>query len=312
MTLTQLKEAITARGYKDIRTLSGNSLGVVVAKTKVDAVIPELLQVFKAHRPVRVSDREMRLGHFSIFAKNANMQRIARAFTGGRGNEFNLKNAIEEYIEDYGKPLDIEFVTAGGGLKFIAKDVLKVLHVGAKNIFQRNKADLHLVTSKMTVFPISIKDDNASFWESADSYWGEKAKVFLVWALEQQATTLVDNGDGGYSVQPPIAMAALPQEVRDVVFGADLYGRGCVVVKKFLPNSFAWDFHRDVLMITCTHVITKEQEIPDKHRVYFQIQNDRTRETKTLYKGLRTKAAMRGTLYGTKLFEITDRTKLGV
>jgi hypothetical protein len=309
---TQIKEALARLGYKDVRTLASKALGVVVPKTKVDAVVPQLMTAFAKFQPKRISDREMRLGDQSIFAKNANMQRVARAFTMGRGNEFNLMQAINEYIDDYGKPIDLEFKQQGGRPLFVAKNIMRVVHVGAKNVFQRNKADLHLVSKDMRVYPLSIKDDNASFWESADTYWGEKARVFLKWVLDNFEAELIPNGDGGYSLKPTVAVAALPQEVRDVVFGADVYGRGAVVIKKFLPNSFTWDFQRDVLVITCSYVILNEGDVSGKHEVFFQIQNDRARNSKYLEKGLRTKAAMRGMLYGSKLFERSVRQKLGV
>ena len=153
----------------------------------------------KNFRPKQISDHELRIGTKSIFAKNENLQKGRTAFGQGRGNEFALQSAITEYQLDYGKPVNIEFI--GDRQKFIANNVIKVNHVGAKDVFQRNKADLHLINTNMQAIPLSIKDITAGAWESADSYWGEKAKQFLMWALDTKQTQLQDNHDGSYSVR---------------------------------------------------------------------------------------------------------------
>ena len=314
LTLTQVKEALGQAGYRDIRSMSASAVGVVVAKTKVDGIVPHAMQIFRRFNPKQISDRELKIGRISVFAKNANVQRTARAFTQGRGNEFNLMQAINDYVADYGKPINIEFSEAGSPPKFTCQDVMKVVHVGAKNIFQRNKADLHFVTSKMLVYPVSIKDISASFWESADSYWGEKARAFLLWALDNKHTVLSENGDGGYSITPNIAIAATAQEIRDVVFGVDLLGKGAVIVQKFQAMNFQWDFARDVLRVQCKKVIREEGQVKGTHGVYFQIQNDRTRSTEFLHKGLRTKAATGEAVHhpGTKIFERAERQRVGI
>ena len=88
--VTELKQAIAGLGYKDIKTLSPNSFGIVVAKTKVSKVVPEVMNALKDYEPKVISDVEVRIGDKSVFAKNANMQKGRKAFSGGRGNEFNL------------------------------------------------------------------------------------------------------------------------------------------------------------------------------------------------------------------------------
>lgn len=310
ISFTQIKEHLALLGHKDVRTINPKAIGVVVPKTRVDKLVPELANYFQKFKPVIVSDRELKLQDFSIFARNANVQRQAKAFTMGRGNEHNLMTAINEYVLDYGKPIDIEF--NGKGKKFALKDIMKVVHVGAKEVFQRNKADLHLVTSRMVAYPISIKDESASFWESADSYWGEKARAFLAWAIDARETKLTENGDGGYSIQPTIAVAATAAEIKDVVFGADIYGKGAVVVEKFDPQDFKWDFDRDVLVITVKKLIRTEADVNGD--VFFQIQNDRTRATQFLAKGMRTKAATAAavTKPGNKTFDRNMRSKAGI
>ena len=184
--------------------------------------------------------------------------------------------ALDEYLVDYGKPLTVEFVA--GGKKFVCNDVMKTVHVGAKDIFKRIKADIHLVTSKLTVYPISVKANDAGAWESADTYWGEASKQFLMWALDKKHTMLEDNKAGGYSVKPPIAIAASAAEQKDVVFGSDILGKGAVVQQTFDATDFKWDFKRDVVTVECKAIITTEGEVTGAHTAYFQIRNDKTRD----------------------------------
>ncbi len=312
LNITSLKAVLAERGYKDIKNLSSTSFGVVVPKTKVDKVVPDLFEALKAFNPKIVNDRELRVGPLTVFAKNSNMQRGVAAFSHGRGNEFNLQTAVQEYINDYGKPINVEFRSEQNGVVFKADNVLKVVHVGAKDVFKRNKADLHFVTDHMTVYPMSVKDETASYWESADSYWGAQAKNFLNWAIFKKHAKLVENGTGGFNVVPNIAVAATDAEIRDVVFGADLYGRGAIIVQKFTPSAFKWDFDKDVLIITCKLIITKETHVKGTHEVFFQVRNDRTRKTANLYQGLRTLATMRRSLQGNKVFERSARSQMGI
>lgn len=309
--LTELKASIGAAGFKDVRSLGPNALGVVVPKTQVSHVVPTLRSVLAEYEPQIVSDVELRLGRMAVFAKSADMQRGRAGMTMGRGNEKNLQKAIQEYRTDFGKPIDIEFKERAGSKVFVCKDVMLVKHVGAKDIFKRNKADVHLITSKLTVFPISIKANNAGAWESADSYWGERAKSFLMWALDTNQTRL-KRESGYYTIQPPIAIAASRTELRDVVFGVDIYGRGAVIVETFNSTSFAWDYARDVLTVSCAKIILTENDIPASHMPYFQIRNDKARVPKWLKPGLRTVCTMKSHLQGVRIYESATRSKVGL
>jgi hypothetical protein len=310
LNVTTLKAILSALGYKDIKSLSSTSFGVVVAPTKVDKLLPELMKAFAAHKPKMVSTRELRVGTFSIFAKNREQQRGIQKFTFGRGNEFNLMGALREWMTDYGKPLTVTF--HGPKAKFVAKKCVKVEHTGARNIFQRLKADVHLIDINSRHYPLSLKDDSAGYWESADSYWGVKSAKFLQWALADGQTTLDDNGAGGVSVRPPIAIPASTQEIKDVVFGTDIYGRGAVVMKKFTPDSFSWNTRNDSLDVHCTEVITEASHVEGDHAVYFEIRNERGRNPQHLQRGLRAMAAMKRNLRGDKVFEASARNKAGL
>lgn len=308
--VTTLKTILANVGYKDIKPLGGESFGIVVAPTKVEKLIPELAKIFAAYKPKVVSNREIRIGRFVLHAKNRDQQRGIRKFTFGRGNEFNFIGALKEYQADYGKPLTVKFI--GPQATFTTKNIVKIEHTGAKNVFQRHKADAHLIDVRGQHYPVSLKDDSASFWESADTYWGEKSAKFLHWALQTNETSLIDNGAGGVSLKPTIAVPATTQETRDVVFGADIFGHGAVLVKKFTPDSFQWNDARDMLSVTCTDVITSIEQVRGGHEVYFWVRNERGRNPKHLQKGLRVMAAMKRTLYGVKVFGDDARSKAGL
>lgn len=311
---TELKAALASLGYTDIKTLGRNAYGVVVPKTRVAAVVPTLMSAFAEYKPKQISDMEIRIGLLSIHAKNANLQQVRKALTMGRANEHALMAAINEYRIDYGKPINIEFVSRRTKKKFLCKSVMKTESVGAKNIFKRHKADVWLIDSRMGICPISVKDLTASYWESADTYWGPKSKQFLMWALDHKMTKVTKNTDGGYNISPAIAIAASIEEAHDVVFGADIFGRGAVVVEKFNAASFAWDYTRDTLVITCKDLILTDSDVPDGQAPYFIIRNAKDRNPKYIHQGLRTLATMkeRAVLGETKVFDRSIRTQVGL
>ncbi len=123
---------------------------------------------------------------------------------------------------------------------------------------------------------------------------------------------LEQNGDGGFSVRPSISVAATAREIRDVVFGADIYGKGAVIVQRFRSDNFTWDFKRDVLVVRCKEVIITEHDVKGNHAVYFQIRNERGRNPKHLQKGLRAMASMKNNLAGDKTFERGTRDQIGI
>lgn len=309
--VTTLKSLIAGAGFKTIKDLSPTSWGVVVPKTVVPKVIPALTAALYEYEPKVISDMELRIGTKSVFAKNENLQRTRQALSMGRANEVALQTAIIEYQLDYGKPLTIEFI-GENGLKFTCNNVITVKATGAIEQRQRKKADLHLITPGSTVYPISVKDLTAGYWESADTYWGERAKSFLMWALDKGHTALTPKGDG-YSVSPAIAVAATDAEIRDVVFGADILPNGAVLQQQFGAAHFSWDYTRDVLIIRCKSIIRTTGDVTGSHAVYFQIRNEAGRNPKFLYRGLRAMATMKGHLNkGEKVFDSSVRSEIGI
>jgi hypothetical protein len=308
---TTLKAILSGVGYTDVKNITSTSFGVVVAPTKVDKVIPTLLEAFKAYKPTAVSTREMRVGDKTIYAKNKDQQRGVAWKSHGRGNEWEFIMNLREWMKDYGKPLTICFY-ADGHFKFVAKRVKAVEHTGAKNIFQRQKADVHLITDTNERIPLSLKDETAGYWESADSYWGQQAAAFVQWALKQRGTSLDDNGAGGVSLRPPIAVPATPKETVDVVFGSDLTSRGAVVVERWRADSFKWNYTADSLDVDCAEVMTSVADVTGKHAIFFEVRNERGRKSKYLMPGLRTLAAMFSNLRGDKVFTLPDRQKIGI
>lgn len=308
---TTIKTILASLGYKDIKNLGPNSFGVVVARTKVDKLIPQLAVAFRAYKPVVASDRELRIGDKSIFAKNRELQRGKAAHSLGRGNEWNFIAYLREWMDDYGKPMRIRFIE-DGRVRFQAKRIAKVEHTGAKNVFQRKKADVHLIDDAKKAVPLSIKDINASYWESVDSYWGRQSARFLEWALQNAHTSLEENGYGGYSLRPPIAVPANASETKDVVFGSDLYRKGAVIINRFDASSMKWNYQHDCLDIQCKEVIADLPDVKGPHEVYFEVRNERSRNPQYLQRGLRAMATMKLNLAGDKIFSATDRAKIGI
>lgn len=310
--ITTLKTILAGMGYNEIKPLSLTAFGVLLPKTKVDKFIPMLAKELEAYRPEVVNDRELRIGDLTVFAKNRDLQRGVHSLTYGRHNEQNFMLSVNEYMRDWGKPLNVEFVVHDR-VRFRANGVTKITHTCAKNVFQRLKADVHLITERGQHYPISIKDDAASYWESADSYWGAQSRTLLNYALKKNLTQLDQLDATTYTLRPPIAVQANEKETRDVVFGNDIFGKGAVVSKTFKPNSFEWDYNKDVLVISCSSVITTTSDVDNAHAVWFEIRNDKSRQPKHLMKGLRAMAIMRYAITSKeKMLSPGDRTKAGL
>jgi hypothetical protein len=174
---------------------------------------------------------------------------------------------------------------------FLIENVSHASSVGT-DTKNRKKADIIINTTDGLQVPISIKKDSAEYWESADSLFGERARIELDSAISKGSVELTVDENGLYKVFPSIAVEPTIEEKIDVVFGSDILGAGAVITKTFLEKDFT--INDDTLIIAASSVITDISDVigTDKD-VLFLIRNDSTRNSKIGYKGLRVLAAYR-------------------
>ncbi len=235
--------------------------------------------------PSSVSSLGMvKAGPFSILAKPASRQ---GGMSAGLENEEALVKAVNTLAVDQPEGINVKFVGPGAG-EFLVEGVTKAISAGA-DTKGRKKSDVNLVTTGGNV-PISIKKDNAQYWESADSYYGARAGEKLKELEAAGEVEMVDKG-GYYNVVPNIAVPASADEVIDVVFGSDILGTGAVIKKSFSDSDFVYDADTNTLTVTSTYIITDPSHVTGDYSVWFLIRNDKTRKSVPGYPGIRVLAA---------------------
>ena len=235
--------------------------------------------------PVSVSSLGMvKAGPFSILAKPASRQ---GGMSAGLENEEALVKAVNTLAADQPEGINVKFVGSGAG-EFLVKGVTKAISAGA-DTKGRKKSDVNLITTGGNV-PISIKKDNAQYWESADSYYGASAAEKLKELEAAGEVEMVDKG-GYYNVVPNIAVPASAAEVIDVVFGSDILGNGAVIKKSFSDSDFVYDAETNILTVASTYIITDPSHVTGDYSVWFLIRNDKTRKSVPGYPGIRVLAA---------------------
>jgi hypothetical protein len=219
--------------------------------------------------------------NYSILAKPANRQGTSSA---GVENEVYVVDQINNMIKNSDGVLD--------GLIFQAKrktfkisNVVSADRVGADTA-NRKKADF-IVNTKNKTIPFSLKKDDAEMWESADSYYGEKAKEKVdKLALEKKIELKkIPNSGDVMTIDPNVAIKATEQEKKEVIFGSDLLGKGAVLTRTFTKSDF--NMKGGVLTINVSTIIEDLNDVPDDYEPYFLIRNDKTRKSPSLYPGLR-------------------------
>lgn len=212
--------------------------------------------------------------------------------SAGLSNEKQLVDAINRFVDEVGA-LDITFV-GDNGKAITAHGVTQALSAGA-DVSNRKKSDVNLIAGGRVV-PISLKQSNAAYWESADTLWGKRADQLVEKLYKDgriQLTQLDKTRSDGtpfVRIKPEVALRATAEETVKVVFGSDLLGDGGVVKQTF--NDEHYKLEGNKLTVTADLVITAPEDIPENQYVYWLIRNDITRTRPGYrYPGLRVLAA---------------------
>lgn len=289
-------KTLDSLGYSNIKKMSSRRIAVLIDGSASDrlAALQKITDALESdgavwdQSPSSVSSIGMvKVGNMSILAKPAKRQGGKSA---GLGNESILVDKINETISNFGlgaEGLNVEFVGAGAG-KFLVQNVTSAVGAGAETA-GRKKSDVNLI-SVDGITPISIKKDNAQYWESADSYYGQRAADKIEQLISAGEIEMVDRG-GYYNIVPNIAIAASPEETEAVVFGSDLLGSGAVIKRTFRDSDFSYDENKNLLTIQATYIITDLSHVTGEYEVWFLVRNDRTRKSVPGYPGIRVLAA---------------------
>jgi hypothetical protein len=294
-TVDMLMKYLGTLGYKNLKKKDARSV-FVLTNDKRETVFANLINQLggkkNPNRSFGGSMGHIDVGTFRIGVKPLSMQGTASA---GVANETNLVQAINYVIEKYGV-CDVLFTD--GKHKHLIKEA-KVAKRTGEDTAGRKKADLTITDGKGKVIPISLKKDNAEYWESADSFWRENAKHFLDKAVKEGKVEVDSLAGGVIKITPNIGIEATVDETKSVVFGSDILpNKGSVVTRTFEGEDFKYTGENNTLTINCSSVITKLSEIPDSKTVWFLIRNDSTRKSIPNYPGTRALAAYKSRMTG--------------
>jgi hypothetical protein len=221
--------------------------------------------------------------------------------SAGTENEDILINELKKYLED--GPKNIVFV--GKNKTYSTPNIKDVKGVGY-DVAEGKKADIVLIGDKN--YPISIKKDNAGFWESADTRYksvvnklSEKIKngdlpplVFKPFkdklGNEKTGINIIYNQETGEKVSGVIVTDLPSKEEQSIIFGSD---NAVVIYKTYSPKDFTLE--GDTVKVEVTKIIENMDDV-EKFNLD-PVLNIRHDSTRTATGGLRAAVQPKDLLY---------------
>jgi len=207
----------------------------------------------------------VQVGDFLVYTAPASRQGGGSA---GLGNENNLIACINNHlVRGTGTNESISIALVQGSRSVVINDVIRADSVGTQTA-GRAKSDVNLVKVDGTVFPISLKQNNAQMWESADTLFGDRAKDVLSQLSRTGRIQLSRNASGDVIFGNGVSGVAIPttdDEATNVIFGSDILANGGAVLKQTFmsaqsPNC-SWDPVSQTLTITGTKLYTQLSQV---------------------------------------------------
>lgn len=286
LSLDSLKIYLNELGYKDLKDIDKRSIRVLTNENRMIVFDRLINQLGGKSNPSKSFGGS--LGHIDVEEYRIAVKPLSRQGSGSAGvdNEIIIVKFINDTIKEFGT---IDVILTDGKIQYKCEKVKSSIQVGADTA-GRKKADI-LINSENKSHSISIKKDNAEYWESADAFWKDKSEYYVTKLLKEKKIKLEPAPGNVVKITPNVGIEATDEETRSVVFGSDILGKGCVVTRTFKPSDFVYDGKTNSLIIQTSNIITKMSEIPESKKVWFLIRNDSTRKSIKLYPGIRTLAS---------------------
>lgn len=282
-TIQQLARELKSMRY-EVKEMTSTKIAVLTNSNRVNLLkeIAGKIGAYYDNKPITESSiGRLEINNLFIYAKPASKQGTSSA---GVENEVFIINQINNCVKSSDGFIP-NLIFDSGKKKLEIKDVIGAKRVGS-DTSGRKKADL-IVETKTSAVPISVKKDGAEMWESADKYYGAKAKKKVDILAKQGKIALKRvSKNGPLSIEPNVAIKANAKESLNVIFGSDLIqGNGAVITRTFKNSDVS--LSGDTLTIFVSSIISNMSEVPDEYEPYFLIRNDKTRNSPGLYPGLR-------------------------
>ena len=219
----------------------------------------------------------------SFLLKPSNAQGRASA---GTENEDILSNELRKYLED--GPKNVVFI--GSNKNYVTKGIKEVFDVGY-DVAGGKKADVVLKGDKD--YPISIKKDNAGFWESADTRYkdvvlklSEKIRngdfspklTFKPFTdklgNEKEGINIMYNEDTGKKVTGVIVTDLPSKDEQSIIFGSD---NAVVIYRTYSPKDFSLE--GDTIKVEVSKIIEDLEDVKEFNaEPVLNIRHDSTRK----------------------------------
>ena len=190
--------------------------------------------------------------------------------SAGTENEDVLVNEVKKYLQQGAKNV----IFQGTNQNYVTKNIKEILDVGYDTASGK-KADVVLVGDKK--YPISIKKDNAGFWESSDTRYkdvvlklSDKIKngdfapqlVFKPFVDKmgntKEGINIMFNDETNKPVTGVIVTDLPVKDEQSIIFGSD---NTVVIYKTYLPSDF--DLQGENLNVKVNNIITDLKQIEE-------------------------------------------------
>jgi hypothetical protein len=211
------------------------------------------------------------------------------ASSAGMDNEIELAGMLASMVEKY-KSINVTFIDERGK-KLTMNKVTSVEPTG-KDVAARKKADI-VLSNKSGKLPISIKQLDAETWESADRFFGAKARQIIDDLVAKKVLKLIplDAPPGAFALSKEVVIEPTEEEAMMAIFGSDINPAGGIVIQTFEPQHFKQNGAS--VTIDCHAVIKNKEDIPESHMMVWLLRNNASRLSKSLgIRGIRPMASV--------------------
>jgi len=292
MTKQQIKKKLKANGYLPFDY--DNKSIYVILNYKSRVIEYEKLQSlflidggkYIKNKRTLTSNGHIQIGNIMIAItpskiKQIDQRRIQRYLSSeprnSIKNEIYLEKAISQIVWDTLSTITIIF--KAGGKRVILKKVKGSKGVGS-DVSGRKKADILILIGQYKL-PVSIKMKTASFWESADTYWGVNARKMIDRGAIEGKLDANINGNT-MRMNKPLGTTATRKEEKDVVFGSDILKNGFIVKQTFTATQFNYDGKINTLTVICDRLYKSQSDLKTNDRAWFIVRNNKTRKSKKI------------------------------
>lgn len=212
----------------------------------------------------------LKIGNIKIIVKPKSKQ---GSISSGKSNEDFICNQIQFYASEE-NPITIKIKSQ----KLVIHEIENVIGCEntSLNTSNRSKADIEILVKDNHKIPVSIKQSNAVFWESAVKYYRDKAIVILEDLLEKGEVELIKDTPTNFKISRDVAIPASNQDIKNVVFGDDLFGKGFVLKQTFSRTDFSFDDDKQELTIEVEYLYENLNDLKE-NKIHFIIINKTNR-----------------------------------